>query len=436
MFNKMRSITILLVLQFLTLQINLSYSQERELCENYSPEWISLGISDVPSSQQVVTWRSPKNSGDGIAQIIRAKSDINRKNIRNAQTITAISQIYNDYGIEKKYHKVVFSDLSPSENYLYRVGNDECWSEWFQFRTAGIESDTSFSFLYLGDVQYEFTTLYPRVIRQAIMKASDASFIIFAGDLTGKATEEQFNDFFSAGNWILASKPVVPIPDAHEYRENALGERRAELTTLWSHMFYYPRSAPDELYESGSYYFDYQNARFIMINSYDLLRGNSEKKNIYMNWLESLFKNNSQSWTVVVHHIPLYPITKRREKSESWYNLLKPLYDKYGVDLVLSGHDHGYARGGIELEGKEQKIIKGPVYVISVAGPHMYEVANRTWYDRIISNTQLFQHIQILGNQLQFNTFDATGNLLDDFIINKSVQGKLFIDKTLKKAEY
>lgn len=412
-----------------------SYAQGDNPCLERSPEWVALGITESPATRQAVTWRSSRNAEDGEAQIIIETHDINLNNIHHPQTVKATSQIYNDYGTEKKYHRVMFSDLLPNTKYIYRVGNNGCWSEWFQFKTASQESDASFSFVYFGDAQYGLNSLYPRVIRQAIMKASDASFLIFAGDLTGNATENEFNDFFKAGDWILASKPVAPVPDGHEYRENAKGEKRGELTSLWNHLFYFPESAPEELNKNGSYYFDYQNARFIMINSFDFLNGGSEKKMKYKTWLELLLHGNPQKWTVVVHHIPLYPIAARREKVDSWYNLLKPLYDQYDVDLVLSGHDHGYARGGIESGGKERKRISGPVYIVSVAGPNMYELANREWYDRIIDNTQLFQHIRFSENQIQFTTYDATGTLSDKFLIKKRSHGKMFLDRAPATTE-
>ncbi|MDD4191136.1 MAG: metallophosphoesterase family protein [Mangrovibacterium sp.] len=425
----MRNLTFFLILYLAAFHLKISYAQEKNDSEGNQPEWIALGITESPATRQAVTWRSSKNTEDGEAQIIVETHDINLNNIHHPQTVKATSQIYNDYGTEKNYHRAIFSDLKSNTRYLYRVGNNGCWSEWFQFKTARQESDPSFSLVYFGDAQYGLNSLYPRVIRQAIMKVPDASFLIFAGDLTGNATEKEFDDFFKAGDWILASKPVAPVPDGHEYRENAKGEKRAELTTLWNHLFYFPGSAPEELNKNGSYYFDYQNARFIMINSFDFLNAGSEKKMKYKTWLESLLSGNTQKWTIVVHHIPLYPIAARREKVDSWYNLLKPLYDQYKVDLVLSGHDHGYARGGIESGGKERKRINGPVYVVSVAGPNMYELANREWYDRIIANTQLFQHIRFSENQIQFRTYDATGSLSDEFLIKKRSHEKMFVDR-------
>lgn len=71
-----------------------------------------------------------------------------------------------------------------------------------------------------------------------------------------------------------------------------------------------------------------------------------------------------------MHH-PVYSTAKNRDNT-ILRERFKPIFEKYGVDLVLQGHDHTYARGGL---GK-----KRPVYLLSVAGPKMYEsILNAGW---------------------------------------------------------
>lgn len=65
-------------------------------------------------------------------------------------------------------------------------------------------------------------------------------------------------------------------------------------------------------------------------------------------WLEKDLAANKQPWTFVVLHFPLYcmgdynsdtngPLKTLRER-------LVPLFDRYGVDVCLAGHDHTYQR--------------------------------------------------------------------------------------------
>lgn len=401
--------------------VNISNVYSQSPCDKFTPEWIALGITTSPATQQTVSWRSSKGSRDAMAQLVKEDPSPNLEDL--ATTYYALSNAYSDYGVEKDYHRVTFNNLEPGTVYLYRIGNNGCWSEWYQFKTA-LGSPKPFSFLYFGDVQYQIRSLFPRVLRQAILQAPSSALMVFAGDLTSNATHQEFDDFFRAGDWILASKPIVPVPDGHEYPKDSLGMRH-KLASFWELTFAYPSNAPKELEGVGNYYFDYQNTRFILFNTFDY--SVSGRSKLYLEWLESLLQNNPQKWTVVVHHQPVMPVTERRNQTK-FYDQVKPLYDRYGVDLVLSGHDHGYSRGGIELEGKKEKVITGPVYVVSVAGPGMYALAYRDWYDRIASNTQLFQHVFMGDDELRFQTYTATGRLYDEFIIKKSLHEKRFID--------
>lgn len=64
-------------------------------------------------------------------------------------------------------------------------------------------------------------------------------------------------------------------------------------------------------------------------------------------WLERVLKDHRDSrWIIVQHHVSPYPAHRpldggwERQMRQSWV----PLYEKYGVDLVINGHDHVYKR--------------------------------------------------------------------------------------------
>ena len=107
----------------------------------------------------------------------------------------------------------------------------------------------------------------------------------------------------------------------------------------------------------------------------------------------------------------------------------KPLLDEFKVDLVLSGHDHIYARTG-DIDVTNIKNIPtgyqqaydpdiGTVYVVSVSGPKMYEVTKGQYAKRFAENTQLYQIIDLDGDTLRFRAFTATGELYDEFKLRK-----------------
>ena len=98
---------------------------------------------------------------------------------------------------------------------------------------------------------------------------------------------------------------------------------------------------------------------------------------------------------------------------------LKPIIDKYGVDLVLQGHDHTYARG-LEKIPMEKGKAAGTMYVVSVSGPKMSDVLRADWMERTAGHTQLFHVVAIDGDVLNFKAFMATGELYDEFELHKS----------------
>jgi len=122
-------------------------------------------------------------------------------------------------------------------------------------------------------------------------------------------------------------------------------------------------------------------------------------------------------------HHPFFSTSARRD-NKVVRESLKPLVDKYGVDLVLNGHDHTYARGSALPEGVERKgKTAGTVYVVSVSGPKQYQQDAKPWWDLGYTNTQFWQAINIDGNSLTYRAYDASGAVADQFVLTKMKDG-------------
>ena len=50
------------------------------------------------------------------------------------------------------------------------------------------------------------------------------------------------------------------------------------------------------------------------------------------------------NWIVVLSYRPLYSSVSIHSGKAELQDLYHPLFDKYGVDLVLQGHNHNYQR--------------------------------------------------------------------------------------------
>jgi 3',5'-cyclic AMP phosphodiesterase CpdA len=138
-------------------------------------------------------------------------------------------------------------------------------------------------------------------------------------------------------------------------------------------------------------------------------------------WLENVLATNPNKWTVAAFHEPIFSIAKGRDERHT-RDAFYPLLDKYSVDLVLTGHDHGYARSKKLSNGK---IVadneKGTVYVVSVCGPRGYD--HNPKYDSLMVKTaihhQLFQVISFRDNKLIYKSYTVTGELFDSFELEK-----------------
>jgi len=93
------------------------------------------------------------------------------------------------------------------------------------------------------------------------------------------------------------------------------------------------------------YSFDYGNAHFIVLNSYDSPR---EPEGAMLQWLTMDLQATDQEWLIAFWHHP--PYTKGTHDSDEEFVHVQmrqwavPLLEAAGVDMVLGGHSHTYER--------------------------------------------------------------------------------------------
>jgi 3',5'-cyclic AMP phosphodiesterase CpdA len=274
-----------------------------------------------------------------------------------------------------------------------------------------------FDFVFFGDPQYEVKDIISRVFRKALVVAPDAKFWLFTGDLFDLPQFDRvWADWFYATGFIHSMIPIILAPGSHEYALKTGNDVRWDMfTPAWRAHFTLPRNGPKGL-EGRAYYVDYQGVRFVMLDAQMALKEQSE-------WLEQVLSANPNKWTVAALHEPIFSIAKDRDGRDT-RNAFMPLFDKYAVDLVLAGHDHGYARSKKVRNGKVvDNNESGTVYVVSVSGPQVYE--HNPKYDSLMQKTgnklQLFQVISFNGNKLIFKSYTATGRLNDSFELSKDL---------------
>lgn len=387
------------------------------------PDRINLSWNGDPATSMAVTWRTSQQIKVGHAEIKIADAS---PYFSNTDTIIATTGNYTSDQNTANYHSVSFTDLQPNTLYAYRVGAlGSEWSEWSHFKTAD-QQEKPFSFIYLGDAQNDLKSRWSRTIREAFKHLPRADFILHAGDLVNLPhADDEWGEWFYAAGWIYRTIPSIPTPGNHEYLKNDDGTR--SLCGHWRPTFTLPENGPDGLKET-TYYIDYQGARIISLNAPDFVY-NDNLDSIQVKWLENTLKSNTQKWTIVTLHHPIFSPAISRDNPDL-RAAFQPLFDKFGVDFVLQGHDHSYGRGGNNLpEGATIIDSTGPVYVVSVSGPKMYASNMASWMDRAAHDLQLFQIIKVNGQVLTFQAYTTTGELYDKFqLVKKQDHTNLFVD--------
>lgn len=385
-----------------------------------APERIILNLTADTAHEMAVTWRS----APGLAGKVQyAKATPGPDFVRAPMTLDAVTDdatlaVQEDPAFRAAYHSAVLTGLEPATVYAYRVGDGTRWSEWFQFRTAA-EHPEPFRFIYLGDMQNDVLSQASRTLRMAFRTAGDSAFVIHAGDLINRhSSDREWGEWFAAGGFLYAQTPQMPTPGNHEYGRDTAARAGSSVTGQWRRQFTLPQNGPDGVPEATEthWYTDYQGLRLISIDSPQLDR-NEAARGATIAWLEGILAHNPNRWTVIFLHFPMFSSDPGRDNPKV-RAALKPLVDKYGVDLVLQGHDHGYARGAIGPDGPAADEA-GATYVVSVAGPKMYEVADLPWARKSAERTQAFQIIDVEGDRLVYKAYTATGEPLDTVTLTK-----------------
>lgn len=198
---------------------------------------------------------------------------------------------------------------------------------------------------------------------------------------------------------------------------------RRSVTPHWRPQFALPTHGPAGL-EETVYWLDYQGTRIVSLNS-------NERQEEQVDWLRDVLSRNPQRWTILTFHHPIFSPARNRDNPRL-RELWKPVFDEFRVDLVLTGHDHTYARSG-DVGGRVTVGVTnvaagyqqaydpevGTVYVVSVSGPKMYAQSQTDWAVRRAEDTQLFQVITVDGDELRYEARTATSELYDAFTLRK-----------------
>jgi calcineurin-like phosphoesterase family protein len=207
-------------------------------------------------------------------------------------------------------------------------------------------------------------------------------------------------------NMYGGQRPADFVKKFEEPYRTLLGRRVKFQASLGNHDR--PENVGYELYNmNGQRYYTYvrKNVRFFALDTTLMDRKQ-------LDWLDAGLKDSREDWKICYFHHPLYSNASRHGSSVDLRLLLEPLFVKYGVNVVFSGHDHVYER---------LKPQQGIYYFVSGAAGQLRK-GNMEPSDQTAASfdqDQSFMLMEVAGDEMFFESVSRTGRVVDSGLINR-----------------
>jgi predicted MPP superfamily phosphohydrolase len=130
-------------------------------------------------------------------------------------------------------------------------------------------------------------------------------------------------------------------------------------------------------------------------------------------WFEKELKDSTSDWKIAYFHHPPYSSGDRHGSDTRLREVLEPLFIKYNVSVVLTGHDHFYER---------LKPQKGIVYFVVGSGGQLRK-GNIDKQSGLTAagndQDQAFMVAEINGDEMWFNAVSRQGTVFDQGVITR-----------------
>ena len=324
---------------------------------------------------------------------------------------------------------VRLSGLSAGKTYEYRIA--EAFgrhSEWTPLRTS-LERNCR-ALLFPDSQSTDGYKTWAGLYRGAIGRTPDIDFTCNLGDLVDLGMSlSQWDDWLKAVSPGISRVPVAPVMGNHETYDMA-PEQVIVRPDLYLRQFAPPGNGSAS-FPRWYYSFDSGPVRFIVLNTqWD------EAEAVGMHglldemkaWFLRTAADNPRPWCVVLMHrdVLRYGIRNRRAEGRGISSIgmeLMPLFDRAGVDAVLTAHLHTYRRRG-RIRGFRQGEL-GPLYILTgVAGNIRY---NNFWLDHSLDiakapqpETDNYLLLEATPESLSLQCFLPDGKEIDRAVLRKA----------------
>lgn len=131
-----------------------------------------------------------------------------------------------------------------------------------------------------------------------------------------------------------------------------------------------------------------------------------------LEWFEKELADSGSDWKIAFCHHPPYSSGEKHGSSLELRRAVEPLFLKYGVNVVFTGHEHFYER---------IKPQKGVYYFIEGASGKLRKdnIAVNEWTAKGYDQDNTFMLVEIAGDKLYFQTIARSGEIVDSGTIER-----------------
>ena len=154
---------------------------------------------------------------------------------------------------------------------------------------------------------------------------------------------------------------------------------------------------------------EYYNFKKGDVSFYALNSNYMDKKQL--TWLEEKLKGDASDWKVAFFHHPPYSSGGKHGSSSGLREVVEPLFLKYGVNVVLAGHEHFYER---------VKPQKGIYYFISGAGGKLREgdvQKGSPLTEKAFDKDLSFMLFEVVKDEMFFQVISRAGETVDSGVV-------------------
>ncbi len=270
-------------------------------------------------------------------------------------------------GVTTTYGAAPLTGLAPGTAYTYRVNVDGQVTANATFRTAPAAAGP-FTFTAFGD---EGTTVAAATIVARVAKAQPQVHLV-AGDLcyadgSGQGLASDLMKLPQWDKWLRLIEPAA----AQVPWMTTVGNHEMEAGFgLQGYDGYLARFARPDTGAVGcpaTYHFRYGSVAFIQVDSndvsYEIPHNLGYSAGAQDAWLASVLSGyrapgSGVDFIVVAMHHCAYNTSRGHGSEGGVRDRWVALFDQYGVDLVISGHNHSYERTHLMRGGK--KVVSAP----------------------------------------------------------------------------